>query len=381
MWGRRKELIFLLNADSRKSRIVASVLRQDRYRVIGATHRWSLLARVCRGYDFLFRCPPSNDPFFVKWLITKVRETNPAVLLVSSEPTINVIQKHRSILEQFVKVGLPEPSLWREVSDKYSVYKAAREVGVPVPRTVLLSANSNHIPDTAFRFPVILKPRWGWGGYGVYRVESESSLNAIVPRLRQDYILQEFVHGYGIGACVLIDRQGQVLLSFSFRRILEWPPEGGPSVLREAIYSPEILARAIRLLKYMGFWGLAMVEFRGFLEKNEYYLLEVNPRIWGSIDLAVAARANFPARFVEMLLGKSVSSQQLGKRSHVVRLWLPGLIAHICKRPFSILQVLERLELRDMGLPEPCVLGLLLWMCDSAIRYIHLWNEKNLSCT
>jgi predicted ATP-grasp superfamily ATP-dependent carboligase len=50
---------------------------------------------------------------------------------------------------------------------------------------------------------------------------------------------------------------------------------------------------ATRLLKHFNWHGVAMVEFK-LNHQGEPFLLEVNPRFWGSINQAVQAGVDFP---------------------------------------------------------------------------------------
>jgi hypothetical protein len=58
---------------------------------------------------------------------------------------------------------------------------------------------------------------------------------------------------------------------------------------------PALLAAVEPLAKAARLDGVAMFEFRVDRRRGRHVLLEVNPRFWGSLPLAVAAGADFPA--------------------------------------------------------------------------------------
>src|SRR6185312_9651469 len=72
-------------------------------------------------------------------------------------------------------------------------------------------------------------------------------------------------------------------------RIHALPVTGGASTYRRSIEPPEALLRATdTLLSHLRWHGVAMVEFK-VAPDGDFRLMEINPRLWGSLPLAVAA--------------------------------------------------------------------------------------------
>jgi len=122
------------------------------------------------------------------------------------------------------------------------------------------------------------------------------------PGLAAGALVQEYLPGHGEAVFLLADA-GRTLASFAHRRLREKPPSGGVSVLREAIApDPKLLAAAERLLAELAFTGVAMVEFRRTPD-GRAALMEVNPRLWGSLQLAVDAGVDFASLLVALHRG------------------------------------------------------------------------------
>jgi predicted ATP-grasp superfamily ATP-dependent carboligase len=119
---------------------------------------------------------------------------------------------------------------------------------------------------------------------------------------------------------------------FAHRRIREKPPWGGVSVLREAVTpDPAAAEYATRLVRALRWHGVAMVEFKRELSSGVPILMEVNGRLWGSLQLAVDAGMNFPLYLVKLYLGEPVPlfpSYRPGLRSR----WLLGDVDHLLIR-------------------------------------------------
>ena len=63
------------------------------------------------------------------------------------------------------------------------------------------------------------------------------------------------------------------------------------------------MQQAERLLKRVGWRGVAMVEFKVDRESGTPYLMEVNGRFWGSLQLAIDAGVDFPRLLLEVARG------------------------------------------------------------------------------
>jgi predicted ATP-grasp superfamily ATP-dependent carboligase len=103
----------------------------------------------------------------------------------------------------------------------------------------------------------------------------------------------------------------------------EFPPLGGSSVLYESI-SPlaELVEPAERLVRAMGLEGCSMVEFRRD-RAGRPVLMEVNPRLAGSVELAISAGVDFSKLLYSWATGaplQKVTSYRVGRRHR----WLVG---------------------------------------------------------
>jgi predicted ATP-grasp superfamily ATP-dependent carboligase len=101
--------------------------------------------------------------------------------------------------------------------------------------------------------------------------------------------------------------------------VREIPPSGGVSVCRESIAPPPSLVIAgTRLLEALDWQGVAMVECKYDPRSDRYYVMEINPRFWGSLQLAIDAGVDFPALLVACALGDlpaPVTTYRVGVRS------------------------------------------------------------------
>ncbi len=219
---------------------------------------------------------------------------------------------------------------------KTSLLEMAAEAGVSTPRSVFAAGPAALLTAAEqFDYPIILKPARSKLLIGnqitstsVRRARCTAEVQAFIndsPWLSNcPIIVQEFIPGHGAGVFCLYDRD-HAIAWFAHRRIREKPPSGGVSVLCESIaVDPLLKDFAERLLRAAEYRGVAMVEFRIGTD-NRPYLMEVNARFWGSLQLAIDCGVDFPWLYYQMLMGESVAPVwefEVGRR---LRWWLGDL--------------------------------------------------------
>jgi predicted ATP-grasp superfamily ATP-dependent carboligase len=250
--------------------------------------------------------------------------------------------------------------------DKSRTLELANSLGVATPRTWMPERSAEvHALARELEYPIVIKPRRSrWptqsgfvAGPVVYAHSPEAlvsaweSVDAQIPAP----LVQERVPGYGMGLFVLADH-GEVRIRFAHRRLREKPPSGGVSVLSESIQvPPELQAAADRLVAALRWHGVCMIEFKVDARDGRPLLMELNPRLWGSLELAIAAGVDFPWLLYQLALGEPLPPQpayHLGVRSR----WELGDLDHL----------LIRLRGRDGNLAPgaPSRLGALLAFLD-----------------
>ncbi|TMB75671.1 MAG: hypothetical protein E6J48_14840, partial [Chloroflexi bacterium] len=97
-----------------------------------------------------------------------------------------------------------------------------------------------------------------------------------------------------------------------FARFAQWakrtvPPLGGQSVLRQSIAVPSDTGdQAERLVREIGLEGYSEVEFRRD-GAGTPYLMEINPRLSASIEVAVRAGVDFPYLLYQWASGDQIN--------------------------------------------------------------------------
>lgn len=217
-------------------------------------------------------------------------------IIHSSEGAVRSLSRNRDLIMKVTRVDLPPAPSLEVVLSKEELLELAKSIQIPVPNSVVYRTSSdlNAVLNT-LKFPIVAKVTKGGTYDRVRYINSQRELEQYVSCLEEkDYVLfQEYIAGRGCAVFALFEH-GKPVLTLMHERIWEYPTTGGPSVYAKTIADPTLEELGHRLLRRLDWNGLAMVEFKKSYEDNQYVLMEINPRLWGSLDLAVAAGADFP---------------------------------------------------------------------------------------
>ena len=241
--------------------------------------------------------------------------------------------------EAGIVVGCGPEDMLVRAFDKVRTLEEAGRCGVTIPETRLPASLAEvRAAGRELGYPCVVKSRFShaWDG-GAFLpahppryVADAEALEVAALALRQGThwpLVQAYVPGTGRGVFALCDR-GRVLSWFAHERLRDVRPSGSGSSLRRSIEVPEhLLEPSRRMLEAMVWHGPAMLEFRDGGEGGPW-LMEVNGRFWGSLQLAVQSGADFPRWWVELLFDRIPQVAGSYERGVTVR-WLWGDVKHL----------------------------------------------------
>jgi predicted ATP-grasp superfamily ATP-dependent carboligase/FMN phosphatase YigB (HAD superfamily) len=192
-----------------------------------------------------------------------------------------------------VKLAAPETGAVLRVSRKDALAELVGDI-VRVPRTIPCASTSVVVLDAikSLQLPLVVK---GLGDASKPEYFSSYELAAERAKERAPCLVQEYVAGKGRGYFA-VAFNGYVLMEFTHERIYEYDPAGGASVAaRGPILDPRLFRLGREIVRRLEWTGPLMVETKWVPATGEYYLLELNPKFWGSLALPVSLGYHFPA--------------------------------------------------------------------------------------
>ena len=298
--------VLVLDGNQRSSLAVVRSLGKLNVNIITSDDNIASLAGKSKFSSKYIQSPSAKDnpTEFINWFKDIINSENISIAFPITEITSQLLLINLDQYSDKVKLPFADIDTVMQLADKSKLMKLAQKLGVKHPATQYFQHLDELDLNTIDKFPIVLKPsqsRFFLGNEWLYtevkifysRDELDSFVSKNIAYLKYPFMLQEFIPGSGAGIFAIYDN-GIGKAFFAHKRIREKPPTGGVSVLSESVeLESEMLSAAQKILDEVKWHGVAMVEFR--VDANGIpYLMEVNTRFWGSLQLAIDSGVDFP---------------------------------------------------------------------------------------
>ncbi len=328
-------------------------------RHLGLTNRFELVvvgynsialgrfSKYCKKYIVLPHPKKDSDKFISGIIEIILQEKIDFVLPIGFYAHKSLIDNLSSI-EPITKVCLPLKQSFEIATSKIETTLLAEKVNVLVPKTKTIAKldELNTLKD--LRFPVVIKSQKEIGGRMVEYANNQKELIFKFKQLVSDFnlpadnypIIQEYIKGEGVGFFAYY-KNGELINYFMHERIREFPVSGGRSVCARSFYDEKLLDSGKKVLDALNWNGSAMVEFKRTSD-NDFYLLEVNPKLWGSLELAICSGVNFPLLMIENAINGIINKSGNSYKKNIYFQWcLNGELYHFFNKPSHFFQILK----------------------------------------
>lgn len=269
-------------------------------------------SKYCKGTHILPN--PLDEIRYISVLVDLLKEEHFDVLIPVGYFSERTIIKNRPKLEKLVSVPVVDLSIFDVANRKDKTMDFANRIGLNVPRTYKISGldDLKRIRD----FPVVIKAVEGWGNTK-YAKDSKDLLKKYKKVMNNKIladalpIVQEYIpgnNGYGFYA---LYNKGKIVTYYIHKRLHMYPRSGGPATMACTYYHREIYEQGKKILDSLRWHGVAMVEFKRSEKDGRFYIIEINPKYWGSIDLGISAGVEIPYYHAMLTTG---SKTVIGKK-------------------------------------------------------------------
>jgi predicted ATP-grasp superfamily ATP-dependent carboligase/protein-tyrosine-phosphatase len=309
----QQQSVLVLDGDMVSALTIARSLFRQGIRVDIASQQQGVVAAYSRAVSscHCYPDPLTQEDSFLAWLEQHLAAQYYDLVIPVTERTLVPISHNRARFADYT-IAMAEQSGLEVVLDKARTVSLANELGIPVPASINVhTLEELAAVEPSLTYPVVIKPARSVGRSGhistQVKVDYAFSGEQLLTNVRHalhfgPVILQEYVQGDGVGVEILAS-QGEVIYAFEHQRLHEVPLTGGGSTLRKSIaLDPVLLDAARRLMAALHWQGVAMVEFKYDRSSGRYFLMEINGRFWGSLPLAAASGADFPAMLFNLLV-------------------------------------------------------------------------------
>lgn len=300
----------------------------------------AIFSRYCNR-RWIYPSPLSSTNSFLKDLEDELIKGNYDVTFPMEFSTQVLLTKpaNRQRFEKYTRIPFADADLAEKCNDKAFIMRHAMENGIDIPKTCFIDDTRQVEKVTKqIQYPVLIKPRYSSGSRGIMYAKDKSELIPLYAKVHKQYpfpLIQEYINDggetYGVG--LLLNFASEVRASFVYKRLRTHPVGGGPSTLRESVKRDDIRKIAEALMCSLKWRGITHVEFKIDPRDDKPKLLEVNPRFWGSLQLAIESGVDFPYLLFKLAMDgdiEPVIDYNVGVRCR----WLiPGDLLHFIKNP------------------------------------------------
>jgi predicted ATP-grasp superfamily ATP-dependent carboligase len=264
----------------------------------------------------------TDDEQYASNIVALCKEYGYDLILPLGNAAYYATVQHARSLSEHVKFMAPDPEVFSIAHNKAKTVALCQEIGVGAPRT-FVDFEWDDLPAIAkeLRYPVVIKARSGTGvEKGLRYANSKDELfrgydeitsfesNTRASNYRSP-IIQEFIPGFIHDACTVTNR-GEVVNVLTQIRQVMYPIYGGAGAVNVTTHNAKVANLARRLLEALAWHGPAQIEFKYDPRDQEYKLIEINPKLWGTLDLSIKVGMNFPKMIRDILLDKPVKHNQ-----------------------------------------------------------------------
>jgi len=253
-------------------------------------------------------CPnfETEENRFIQFLLRlgEKRKLTRDVLIPTSDASLIAISKNKVILEEYFRPMVCDWETTEKFVDKAEIYQIAESVDVPAPKT-FCPEDKDEAARIAYEmnYPCLVKPALSHTftrkfKRKLFKVNTPSELLGTYHTLTSkgfNMMIQEDIPGEDQDLVTLntvLNDRSEPLVIFMHRRMRQNPPRYGVVSLGESVWEPRIIDPCMRLLKTIGFQGIAHVEFKRDPRNDDFKFIEINGRSYLSISLPTACGIN-----------------------------------------------------------------------------------------
>jgi predicted ATP-grasp superfamily ATP-dependent carboligase len=279
----------------------------DAWAAVARNHSYAAWSRLSAG-TIRVADPVSDPEPFAEEVAAAAGRVGARIVLPGTDVALSALAGRLDAFRPGIAVGVCSSELVERATAKTALPGLAEAAGLAVPPTHILKRPEVEAAQVAF--PAVVKPPRsdveGADGNlvhaGARRVEDAENLRRAIAELGgNEWLVQPYVRG-DLVAVAGVAWDGTVVAEIHQMSRRIWPSDCGGSSYAATIEPDEKRGRKVRrLVANLGWSGIFQVQLlrRG----NEEFLIDFNPRFYGTLALALAAGVNLPALWVDLLRG------------------------------------------------------------------------------
>lgn len=254
------------------------------------------------------------------------------VAVTTSDDTAEGLSLMKEELKGKVNIAMVDPGLFYMAYDKNQTMKVCMDNNIPCPQTYFGVRSTKEVEQIDFTYPLVVKPCKSFGAIGYHKVNNKIQLLELCKTIEKQieyYVFQEYIPQTDIQyECVMfVDQNNSVKAACVFSKNRWFPVNGGSSTCNVTVDRPDIVRDCTTLLQTIGWCGAADIDLIQDPRDGKAKIMEINPRVSGSVKVVLSAGVNIAEQILQLALGKEVTAYLEYKKdvrmrcSHTDLLW------------------------------------------------------------
>ncbi len=269
--------------------------------------------------DISITVPPLYDKSYMAALLEIINDYKVDLVIPLNDLELPIMASNKEQLQaNGAKVIISDPDLIDLCSDKWRTYSFFKDLKIATPKTFIEIEDAiGALAENTVKFPMILKPRWGFGSTGIKEVDNEEELRLAYRLLltkankipmasindnssKNQIIIQEKIDAEEYGIDIVNDFDGNYYGSYAKRKLAMRAGETDKAL---SVINSNFNKIAQKIGNATRHLGIMDCDF--FLKDRTVYFLEMNPRFGGGYPFSHQAGLNLPGIYLEWLKGNS----------------------------------------------------------------------------
>ena len=231
------------------------------------------------------------DEIFYVINILKTKFNFKKYLIAPSTEALNrfMLEKRQCLEENDCIIPLIDKNTYEQISNKKQFSNLCSMNEIEVPKELDIK-NKYFMPFVAK--PIKYYQKSDKKSYSPILIQNEENFKDFINNYNKEYFyFQEFIKGRSIYLLFYFCKNGQVY-KFSQENLIQ--QSQGKSIIAAVnsnFHKNDITNKFVNLFKKLNYTGMVMIEIR--INKENYYMIEANPRFWGPSQLFVDCNCNF----------------------------------------------------------------------------------------
>lgn len=294
----------------------------------------SILTYTLTQADGYVITPNIYDENYIEFLINYCKTKQIEAIISLFDIDLPILAKNKELFEKNgIKLVVSDYNVTQICNDKWSTYEFLVRIGVrQTPSFISLAETKAAITEGIVSYPLFVKPRWGMGSIGIYKVDNEEELDVFYKKLNREIfntylkyessvdvnsciIIQQAIKGQEFGIEILNDLNGKHVATFAKKKVAM---RSGETDIAETVDPKMFEDVASRISEHLR--HIANLDVDCFVtDEGDIYVLEMNCRFGGQYPFTHNAGVNIPLQIIKWLDGEQtdmcILTQKNGVRS------------------------------------------------------------------